>query len=102
MDLLCKLGWLPTLSPMETCRNFLEALPNSLTTHLRFLGGPEGEEDGKVRRELPGEGLSEGQQEVGAGADEPGVLAAAPHPLEGRRRRLEVPRLGHGQRVHRT
>ena len=69
---------------------------------LRLLCGPEGEEDGKVRRELPGEGLSEGQQEVGAGADEPGVLAAAAHPLEGRRRRLEVPRLRHRQRVHRT
>ena len=48
----------PTLTPLETSRNFLEALPNSLT-HLRFLGGPEGEEDGKVRRELPGEGLAD-------------------------------------------
>ena len=56
MDSLCKLGWLPTLTPLETSRNFLKARPNSLT-HLRFLGGPEGEEDGKVRRELPGEGL---------------------------------------------
>ena len=85
----------------DTIGDFLEAILNSLT-HLRFLHGPDCEEDGKVRRELPGEGLSEGQQEVGAGADEPGVLAAAAHPLEGRRRRLEVPRLRHRQRVHRT
>ena len=82
-------------------KRLIISLVHSLT-HLRFLRRPEREQNGEVLWEVPGEGLAVRQQEVGAGPDEPRVLPAAPHALKGRGRRLEVPLLRHGQRVHRA
>ena len=68
-------------------------------TYLGLLCGPESEEDGEVLGEVPAEGLSEGQEEVAAGPDQPGVAAAPADAVEGGRRRLEVTVLAHGEGV---
>ena len=94
-----------TLAGSTRTKRIIFSVVHSLThslTHLRLLRRPEREQNGEVLWELPGEGLAVRQQEVRTGPDEPRVLPAAPHALKGRGRRLEVPLLRHGQRVHRT
>ncbi len=78
------------------CIAFASSFP-----HLGVLRGAQREEDGKVPGKVPPEGLSEGQEEVGARPNGPGVPGAPGHPAERRRRRLEVAILPDGQGVRR-
>ena len=69
------------------------------SSYLRLLRGAQCEEHGEVVREIPPEGLPEGEEEVRARPDEPGVLATAGDPVERGRRGLEVALLFHRQGV---